>query len=52
MAVRDSYYPVSITFLVIDGIAVGLRFWARGIKKAVGYDDITMAVSLVSTLEG
>ncbi|KAF5007780.1 hypothetical protein FDECE_5904 [Fusarium decemcellulare] len=47
MAVRDSYYPVVISFLVIDGFAVGLRFWARGIKKAIGYDDITMAFSLV-----
>jgi hypothetical protein len=48
MGVRDAYYPVAITFLVVDGIAVGLRFWARGMKKAVGYDDVTMAVSLVS----
>ncbi|KAF4473051.1 integral membrane [Fusarium albosuccineum] len=47
MAVRDSYYPVVISFLVIDGFAVGLRFWARGIKKAIGYDDVTMAFSLV-----
>ncbi|KAH6886336.1 hypothetical protein B0T10DRAFT_608019 [Thelonectria olida] len=47
MGVRDSYYPVAVTFLVVDGIAVGLRFWARGTKKAVGYDDVTMAVSLV-----
>ncbi|KAF7557148.1 hypothetical protein G7Z17_g915 [Cylindrodendrum hubeiense] len=47
MAVRDGYYPTVITFLVVDGIAVGLRFWARGTKKAIGYDDVTMAVSLI-----
>ncbi|KAI5460388.1 hypothetical protein BGZ63DRAFT_246741 [Mariannaea sp. PMI_226] len=47
MAVRDAYYPIAISFLVVDGLAVGLRFWARGTKKAVGYDDVTMAVSLV-----
>lgn len=45
---RDGYYPTVITFLVVDGVAVGLRFWARGSQKAVGYDDVTMAVSLVS----
>lgn len=33
---------------MIDGIAVGLRFWARGSKKAVGDNDVAMAVSLVS----
>lgn len=49
MAVRDGYCPTVITFLVVDSIAVGLRFWARGSKKAVGYDDVTMAVFLVSS---
>ncbi|KAH7126520.1 hypothetical protein B0J13DRAFT_646635 [Dactylonectria estremocensis] len=47
MTARNSYYPTVITFLVVDGVAVGLRFWARGIKRAVGYDDVTMAVSLI-----
>ncbi|KAH7161052.1 hypothetical protein EDB81DRAFT_755637 [Dactylonectria macrodidyma] len=49
MTAGDSYYPTVITFLVVDGVAVCLRFWARGIKKAVGYDDVTMADSLAST---
>lgn len=45
MAVRDSYFPVVIAFLVVNAVAVALRFWARVTKKAIGYDDITMAVS-------
>ncbi|VUC32593.1 unnamed protein product [Clonostachys rosea] len=44
---RDAYYPVGITFMVVNAVAVGLRFWARGIKSAVGYDDVAMAVSFV-----
>lgn len=48
MGARDKYYPIAITFLVVDGLAVGLRFWARGTNKAIGYDDVTMAVSFVS----
>ncbi|RSL90652.1 hypothetical protein CDV31_015642 [Fusarium ambrosium] len=47
MAPRDAYLPTCVTFLIIDGVAVCLRFWARGIKNAVGYDDIMMAMSLV-----
>ncbi|KAK2671397.1 hypothetical protein RAB80_013819 [Fusarium oxysporum f. sp. vasinfectum] len=47
MGLRDAYYPLVIASLVIDGIAVGLRLWARSIKKAIGYDDIAMMFSLV-----
>ncbi|KAI9167859.1 hypothetical protein HJFPF1_03999 [Paramyrothecium foliicola] len=44
---RDSYHPLAISFLVIDAIAVGLRFWARWMKHAIGHDDIAMAISFV-----
>lgn len=49
MGLRDAYYPLVITCLVVDGIAVGLRVWARSIKKAAGYDDFAMILSLVSS---
>jgi hypothetical protein len=51
MGLRDAYYPLVIASLVIDGIAVGLRLWARSIKKAIGYDDIAMMFSLVNNLD-
>lgn len=47
MTIRDSYYPLILTLLVLDGIAVALRFWVRSSKNAAGYDDLAMAVSFV-----
>ncbi|KAL6915619.1 hypothetical protein FSST1_007114 [Fusarium sambucinum] len=47
MGVRDSYYPLVIACLVVDGVAVGLRLWVRSVKKAIGYDDVVMLLSLV-----
>lgn len=47
MGVRDTYYPLVISFLVVDGIAVSLRLWARRLKRAIGYDDIVMWLSFV-----
>lgn len=51
MRLRDAYYPLVIASLVIDGIAVGLRLWARSTKKAIGYDDIAMMFSLINNLD-
>lgn len=48
---REGLYPAGVTFLVIDVIAVALRFWARISKRAVGYDDIALAVSYVSEFQ-
>jgi len=47
-AAREAYYPVGLTFVAINAVAVGLRFWSRGITRAVGYDDFAMAISFVS----
>ncbi|KAK8852093.1 hypothetical protein PGQ11_014572 [Apiospora arundinis] len=47
MAVRDAYFPVIITFIFIDSIAVGLRFAVRRSKGAIGYDDFAMLLSFV-----
>ncbi|KAJ4011146.1 hypothetical protein NW766_007784 [Fusarium irregulare] len=47
MGVRDTYYPLVISCLVVDGIAVSLRLWARRLKRAIGYDDIVMWLSFV-----
>ncbi|KAF4954605.1 hypothetical protein FSARC_12045 [Fusarium sarcochroum] len=47
MGLRDNSYPLVITCLVVDGVAVGLRLWARTIKKAMGYDDVAMIFSLI-----
>ncbi|RFN50697.1 putative integral membrane protein [Fusarium flagelliforme] len=47
MGVRDTYYPLVISCLVVDGVAVGLRLWARRLKRAIGYDDIVMCLSFV-----
>jgi len=46
--VRDVYYPLGITFLILNTVGVALRYWARYIKKAVGYDDKALLVSYVS----
>ncbi|RGP70053.1 integral membrane [Fusarium sporotrichioides] len=47
MGVRDVYYPLVIACLVVDGIAVSLRLWVRSAKKATGYDDVVMFLSLI-----
>ncbi|KAL5605837.1 hypothetical protein FOVSG1_005984 [Fusarium oxysporum f. sp. vasinfectum] len=47
MGLRNTYYPLIISSMVIDGVAVGLRLWARRIKKAVGFDDIAMMLALL-----
>ncbi|KAJ4267253.1 hypothetical protein NW762_003357 [Fusarium torreyae] len=47
MGVRDTFYPLVIACLVVDGVAVALRLWARSIKKALGYDDVAMIFSLI-----
>lgn len=47
MAARDAYFPLVITFIVIDSIAVALRFKVRSSKDAVGYDDFAMLLSFV-----
>ncbi|KAF4435944.1 hypothetical protein F53441_13372 [Fusarium austroafricanum] len=49
MAPRDAYFPLVISLIVVDSIAVGLRLWARSLKKALGYDDYTMTVALYFT---
>lgn len=46
--VRDVYYPLGITFLALNTIGVSLRFWARGLKGAIGYDDGALVLSFVS----
>ncbi|WXC61486.1 hypothetical protein SNK03_007358 [Fusarium graminearum] len=46
MCIRDTYYPLLIACLVVSGIAVGLRLWVRIVKKAIGYDDVVMLLSL------
>lgn len=50
MCIRDTYYPLLIACLVVGGIAVGLRLWVRIVKKAIGYDDVVMLLSLVNPL--
>ncbi|KAK8113501.1 hypothetical protein PG984_014027 [Apiospora sp. TS-2023a] len=47
MAARDAYFPLIITFIILDSIAVGLRFKVRNSKGAVGYDDFAMLLSFV-----
>ncbi|KAH7215269.1 hypothetical protein DER44DRAFT_715607 [Fusarium oxysporum] len=47
MGLRDTYYPLVISSLVIDGVAVSLRLWARSIKKAIGFDDVAMIFALL-----
>lgn len=42
MAVRDAYYPLGITLVVVDGLAVALRIWARKVKGSIGYGNYTM----------
>ncbi|KAF5703639.1 integral membrane protein [Fusarium mundagurra] len=50
MSLRDTFYPLVISSLVIDGVAVGLRIWARSIKKAIGFDDTAMIFALLGFL--
>ncbi|KAF5963234.1 integral membrane protein PTH11 [Fusarium bulbicola] len=50
MGLRDTFYPLVISSLVIDGVAVGLRLWARSIKKAIGFDDVAMIFALLGFL--
>lgn len=50
MGIRDIYYLLVIACLVVDGIAVVLRLWVRSVKKAIGYDDVVMFLSLVNPL--
>ncbi|KAK7935927.1 hypothetical protein PG985_001422 [Apiospora marii] len=47
MSPRDAYFPIIVTFIVIDSIAVVLRFKVRSSKDAVGYDDFAMLLSFV-----
>ncbi|CAI6099775.1 hypothetical protein V2G26_004503 [Clonostachys chloroleuca] len=44
---REVLWPIGITFLILNILGVGLRFWARQTKKAFGYDDAALALSLV-----
>jgi hypothetical protein len=47
---REVLWPIGITFLILNILGVGLRFWARQTKKAFGYDDAALALSLVSPM--
>lgn len=50
MAARDAYFPLIITFIIIDSIAVGLRFKVRNSKGAIGHDDFAMLLSFVCSI--
>lgn len=50
MAVRDAYYSLGITLVVVDGLAVAMRIWARKVKGSIGYDDYTMGVTFIGFL--
>lgn len=47
MAVRDVYYPLIITFIVLNSIVVSLRVYTRLSTKSLGLDDALMVVALV-----
>lgn len=49
MSAADAYYPLIITFLVLNSIVLGLRLYARVITKALGYDDALMVTAMVSS---
>ncbi|KAG9253039.1 uncharacterized protein F5Z01DRAFT_637792 [Emericellopsis atlantica] len=44
---RDAYYPLGITFVVLNTIACGLRLWVRILKRALGYDDLALGISFI-----
>lgn len=48
VSARDAYYPLGITFVVLNTVACGLRLWARVLKRALGYDDLALGISFVS----
>ncbi|CAK7234497.1 hypothetical protein SCUCBS95973_008957 [Sporothrix curviconia] len=47
MAARDVYYPLIITFLVLNSIVVLLRIYTRIFSKSLGYDDGLMVLALI-----
>ena len=47
MAARDVYYPLIITFLVLNSSVVALRLYTRVFSKSIGYDDTLIVISLV-----
>lgn len=47
MTARDVYYPLIITFLVLNSLVVGLRLYTRVFSKSLGYDDALMVIALV-----
>jgi hypothetical protein len=47
MAARDVYYPLVITFLVLNSAVVGLRLYTRVWSKSLGYDDAVLVLALV-----
>ncbi|CAK7218036.1 hypothetical protein SEUCBS140593_003407 [Sporothrix eucalyptigena] len=47
MAARDVYYPLIITFLVLNSTVVLLRLYTRFYFKSFGWDDALMLVALI-----
>lgn len=47
MAVRDLYYPLIITFTVLNLTVVGLRLYTRVWTNSLGYDDALVVTALV-----
>ncbi|KXJ85063.1 hypothetical protein Micbo1qcDRAFT_106274, partial [Microdochium bolleyi] len=47
MGVREAYYPLGISLIVVNGFAIATRFWARMGKGSMGYDDYTMGVAFL-----
>lgn len=47
MTARDVYYPLIITFLVLNSVVVALRLYTRVFSKSLGYDDALIVVALV-----
>ncbi|KAH8664550.1 hypothetical protein BX600DRAFT_512571 [Xylariales sp. PMI_506] len=47
MAARDAYYPVILTFAILNTTALFLRFWARIKINGFGLDDGFLAASYV-----
>lgn len=48
MSVTDPYYPLIITFLVLNILVVGLRVYTRVWTQSLGYDDALILLSLAS----
>ncbi|KAK4236353.1 hypothetical protein C8A03DRAFT_17001 [Achaetomium macrosporum] len=46
MAARDAYYPLVITFLVLNTAVVALRLYTRVWSKSLGYDDAVLVLAL------